>query len=295
MPRSFEIFSSRIAFSISISLFWLLLALRPVWADDLSISVPYIPSLINIEYGRDSDEGRDLSLFANLAITPGHRISFTYGDRDETVRDTQEALNTNTYAVGYAFHSIKNYRLGVDYKHWGEENKITTDTLSAYIALDWHEFTFTISPEYRQIDVYTDAKCSGSIDNTAVNYDVKYYPNRYWGVSAAYVVFDYSQERDELLNCATSEDIPYLVGRLKTVADDNQMLLGINLFLYAETYSLDWARVESAIDGDTTYIMSAHIATDRLDDWTLALRIGTQDNYDDTTTDFIVGSLTYYW
>lgn len=285
--------SPRIALSTAV--LWWVLALQSARADDLSIDAPYIPSLINVEYGVDSDQGRDLAVFVNLAVAPGQRVSFTYGARDETVRDTQEGLNTNTYAVGYAYHSRKNYRVGVDYEHWGEDNKIITDTLSVYAALDWQQFTFTISPEVRRINIYTDAECSGSIDNTAMNYDVKYYPNRNWGISMAYVTFNYSSERDDLLGCATSEDIPYLVGRLKTVADDNQLLLGINLFLNTESYSLDWARVESAIDGDTTYILSAFISTDRLDDWTLSLRIGTQDNYDNTTTNFVAGSVTYYW
>jgi len=293
MSRPFKYFFPRSALSITV-LWWFLWS-QPIRADDLSLEAPYIPSLINVEYGADSDEGRTLAVFVNLAVKPGHRVSFTYGDRNETVRDTQEALNTNTYGIGYAYHSRKYYRLGVDYEHWGEENKIITDTLSAYVALDWREFTFTISPEVRRTSVYTDAECSGSIDNTAMNYDVKYYPNRNWGISAAYTTFNYSSEREDLLGCATSEDIPYLVGRLKTVADDNQVLLGINLFSNTESYSLDWARVESAIDGDTTYILSAFISTDRLDEWTLSLRIGTQDNYDDTTTNFVAGSVTYYW
>ncbi|WP_455366802.1 hypothetical protein [Kaarinaea lacus] len=279
----------------SIGLLWSLSAPESVLADDLSITAPYIPNLINIEYGGDSDDGRDLFLFTNLAVAPGHRLSLTYGYRDETVRDTQEALDTNTYAAGYAYHSIKQYRLGFDFEHWGEENKITTDTVSAFLAFDVYDFVFTVSPQYRQIDVFTDADCNGSIDNTAIVFDTKYYPNRYLGFSAAYVTFDYSKERDTLLGCAESEDIPFIVGRLKTVADDNQMLLGINFFMDTETYSLDWARVESAIDGDTTYILTAYVATDRLDEWTLALTIGTQDNYDDTTTDFIKGSVTYYW
>jgi len=293
MPFSSKITPSRI--SVSIGLFWLHLSLQPAQADDLSISAPHIPSLINVEYGVDSDEGRDIFLFTSLAVVPEHRLSLTYGDRDETVRDTLEALDTNTYAAGYAFHSIEHYRLGIDFEHWGDEDKITTDTLSAFIALDWYDFTFTVSPQYRQIDIFTDSDCNGSIDNTAVAFDIKYYPNRYLGFSAAYVTFDYSKERDALLGCAESEDIPFLVGRLKTVADDSQLLLGINLFLNTETYSLDWARVESAIDGDTTDILSAYIATDRLDEWTLGLTIGTHDNYDDTTTEFIKGSATYYW
>jgi hypothetical protein len=212
------------------------------------------------------------------------------------VSGTLEALDTNTYAAGYAFHSRKKFRIGVDFEHWGDENKITTDTLSVFLALDLYDFTVTVSPQYRQIEIFTgEPNCAGSIDNNAVALDVKYYPNRYLAFSAGYVTFDYSKDRDTLLSCAESEDIPLLVGRLKSVADDNQTLLGVNFFVNTETFALDWARVESAIDGDISYILTAYAATDRLDDWTLGLTAGTQENYDDTTTDFIKGTLTYYW
>ena len=266
-----------------------------VFADDLTITAPYIPNLLNVEYGIDSDEGRDLYLFTSIAIAPGQRIFLGYGNRDETVRGTLEALDTNTYTAGYAFHSNRKFRLGIDFEHWGDENKITTDTGSVFLALDYYDFTFTVSPQYRQIEVFSDTNCSGTIDNTALALDAKYFPNKYLAFSAGYVTFDYSKERDALLDCAVSEDIPFLVGRLKSVADDNQLLLGINFFLNTETLALDWARVESAIDGDFTYILTAYVATDTFDDWTLGLTIGTQENYDDTTTDFIKGSVTYYW
>jgi hypothetical protein len=293
MPCTYKI--SALNFSLLIVLLCAQLVSQPAVADDLSISPPYIPNLINLEYGGDSDEGRDFFLFTSLSFAPGHRLSLSYGNRDETVRDTLEALDTSTYAAGYAYHSFRKYRLGIDIEHWGDEDKVTTDTGSVFLALDLHDFTFTLSPQYRQIEIFTDTTCSGSIDNTALAVDVKYYPNKFLGFSAAYVTFDYSKERDALLGCAESEDIPFLVGRLKSVADDNQLLLGVNFFWNTETYALDWVRVESAIDGDTTYIMTAYIATDWFDEWTLGLTVGTQDNYDDTTTNFVKGAITYYW
>lgn len=293
MPRTYKITSSK--FCLLTGLLCAQLVPQPAVADDLSIAPPYIPNLINLEYGADSNEGRDFFLFTSLSFAPGHRFSLSYGDRDETVSGTLEALDTNTYAAGYAIHSYRKYRLGIDFEHWGDENKITTDTGSVFLALDLYDFTFTFSPQYRRIDVFTDTNCSGSIDNTALAVDVKYYPNKFLGFSAAYVTFDYSEERDSLLGCAESEDIPFLVGRLKSVADDNQLLFGINFFFNTETYALDWARVESAIDADTSYILTAYIATDWFDEWTLGLTVGTQDNYDDTTTNFVKGAVTYYW
>jgi hypothetical protein len=293
MPLIYKVPAS---FWLSIGLFFSQSVLQQVFADDLSITEPYVPSLINVEYGIDSDDGRELFLFASLAFAPEHRMSLSYDNRDERVSGTLEALDTNTYAAGYAFHSHKKFRIGVDFEHWGDENKITTDTLSVFLALDLYDFTVTVSPQYRQIEIFTgETNCSGSIDNNAVALDVKYFPNRYLAFSAGYVTYDYSKDRDTLLSCADSEDIPLLVGRLKSVADDNQTLLGVNFFVNTETFALDWARVESAIDGDISYILTAYAATDRLDDWTLGLTAGTQENYDDTTTDFIKGTLTYYW
>ncbi|HEY5604246.1 MAG TPA: hypothetical protein VIM41_14180 [Gammaproteobacteria bacterium] len=277
------------------SLFCALIPAQGVYADDLDITAPYIPSLLNLEYGIDSDKGRDVLLFASLMVTAEDRVSLTYGRRDETVSGTLEALNTQTYGAGYAFHSAKKFRIGVDFEHWGEENKITTDTLSVFLALDFRDLTFTVSPQYRRIDVFVQADCESQLDNTAIALDAKYFPNKKFALSAGYVTLDYSKDREALLACAESQDIPLLVGRLKSVADDKQILLGMNYFRNTESFGLDWARVESAIDGDISNIWTVYIATNRVDDWTIGLTAGTQENYDDTTTDFVKVMLTYYW
>lgn len=283
-------------FWVFITLIYLQFVSQYAVADDLSIApIFYVPNLLNIDYGVDSDESRDFFVFTNLALTPEHRISAGYGRHDEIVRGSLEELDTNTYVAGYTYYSKNNYRLGADYEHWGDEGKITTDTLSVFLALDISDFIFTISPQYRQIEIITESNCSGSLDNTALAMDAKYFLNKNWAFNAGYATFDYSEKRDELLGCVEPEEIPFLVARLKSVADDNQVLLGINFYINTETFSLDWARSESAIDGDMTYVTTFYAATDVFDDWTLALTLGTQENYDDTTTDFIKGSVTYYW
>ena len=265
-------------------------------ADDLSITPTfYIPNLVNIDYGIDSEESRDFFIFTNLAITPQHRISAGYGQHDEIVRGSLEELDTNTYVLGYVYYSSTNFRLGADFEHWGDENKLTTDTFSLFISLDISDFVLTVSPQYRQIEIFTESNCSGNLDNSALAMDAKYFLNRNWAFTAGYATFDYSDDRDDLLGCVAPEEIPFLVARLKSVADDNQVLLGVNFYFNTETYSLDWARIESSIDGDMTYVTTAYAATDVFDDWTLALTLGTQENYDDTTTNFIKGSVTYYW
>jgi len=290
------LYNIRLKIWVSIGLISIQSVAQIALADDLSITPAlYIPNLVNVDYGIDSEESRDFFLFTNLAFTPKHRISAGYGEHDEIVRGSLEELDTNTYVLGYAYYSNLNFRLGADYEHWGDENKMTTDTLSVFISLDISNFIFTVSSRYRQIEIVTESNCSGNLDNTALAADAKYFLNRNWAFTAGYATFDYSNDRDELLGCVAPEEIPFLVARLKSVADDNQVLLGVNFYINTETFSLDWARIESAIDGDMTYVTTAYAATDVFDDWTLALTLGTQENYDDTTTDFIKGSVTYYW
>ena len=265
-------------------------------ADDLSIDpAPYFPSFVNVDYGVDSEESRDFFIFTNLAVALNNRFSIGYGHHNEIVRGSLEELDTNTYVLGYTYFANIDFRFGVDYEHWGDEEKITTDTFSAFVSFDISNFILTFSPQYRQIEIITESNCSGSLDNTALAADAKYFINRNWAITAGYATFDYSNERDELLGCVAEEEIPFLVARLKSVADDNQVLLGVNLYINTEHFSLDWARIESAIDGDMSFVTTAYAATDVFDDWTLALTVGNVENYDDTTTSFIKGSVTHYW
>ena len=263
-------------------------------ADDLSIT-PYIPNILSINYGIDSDEGRNTFLYTNLNLKPRHRLSLGVGSQDETVTRSEEELDSNTYLVGYSYYKHQGLQVGAEYENWGEKDKITTDTYSVFISFSVDMLSVSISPQYRDITVYTESQCSGNIDSNALKIDLDLYPADSWSVSASYTSYDYSKNRSRLLGCVDQSELFLIVARLQTVAYDYQSAIGFEYYQDTETYGIQWSQAESAIDASITHGMYTYVSSDALDDWSITFTLGRQENFDKSTTDFLQGALTYYW
>jgi len=263
-------------------------------ADDLSI-IPYVPNILSINYNIDSNDGRDVFLYTNLGLKPRHRLSLGLGEQNETVSESEEGLNSNTYLAGYSYYSDKGLQFGAEYENWGEKDKITTDTLSVFASFKIDMVSVAISPQFRNITVYTNSQCSGEIDSNALKINLDLYPSESWSVSAAYTSFDYSKNRSRLLSCVDPGELSLVIARLQLVAYDNQRTLGFEYYQDTETYGFQWSQSESAIDAAIVHGINAYMSTDALEDWSITVTIGIQENYDDSTTQSLQGTLTYYW
>ena len=277
-----------------LSIIIIALGVRQALADDLSI-VPYIPNILNVSYGVDSDDGQNSYLYTNLGVLKNHRISFGYGLQDETVSTSEEELDSTTYLVGYSYYSERRFQLGAEYEKWGETDKIITETYSVSISFNIAMLSVSVSPQFRNITVYTNSQCSGDIDSEALEVELGLFPSDSWSLSASYSSYDYSQNRTRLLSCVDPAELYLVVARLQTVAFDNQRSLGFEYYLDTETYGLKWAQDESAIDGEVTRGIQTYLTTDALNDWSITVLLGAQENIDNSTTRFIQGTLTYYW
>ena len=270
------------------------LASQRALADDLSIA-PYIPDIVNISYGIDSDDGQNTYLYTNLGLLSSHRLILGIGGQDETVSRSEEELDTHTYLVGYNYYRSRDLQVGFDYENWGEQDKIITDTYSVSVSFSIDILSVSVSPQYRNITVYTDSQCSGDIDSEALKIDLSLYPSTSWSFSAGYVSYDYSKNRSRLLKCVDPDELYLIVARLQSVTYDNERALGFEYYHDTETYGLHWTQYESAIDGAITRGLNTYMSTDMLDNWSITIALGTQENIDDTTTEFLQGTLTYYW
>jgi hypothetical protein len=272
---------------------FLLCVAVPAAADDLSV-IPYLPNFVSADYGIDSDDGDNLFLFANLRLVARQRLSLGYGRYEDTVSGSREELDSTTYLLGYSYRSQRQIQYGAEYEYWGDSDRITTDTLSVYVSMNMKSWSLSVTPQIRRIDVYSDTNCGGSIDNSAVALDVSYYANTNWSVGGGYTSYDY-HDYDELLNCDDLDENALIVSRLQTVADDNQWSISADYFFDTESVGMNWLRNESAIDGSLTKVISLYVTTDRFSDWTITLTMGRQENLDNTTTEFLNGTVGYYW
>jgi hypothetical protein len=263
-------------------------------ADDLSI-VPYLPNFFSADYGTDSDHGRNLFLFGNFALANQHRLSLGYGTYNDTVAGSQEELQTDTLSVGYSYSTQSNTQYGVQYEQWGDPDRITTDTVSLYASLNISKWSFSVTPELRKIEVYNASGCDGIIDSNAAALDAVFYPNDQWTLSGTFKAYDYRQDYADLINCVDIAELPLIISRLQTVADDTQLSFGVDYNFAEETIGMNRVKIDSAIDDSTTDITSIYVTSDVFTDWSITLTLSRQNNFDQTTTRFIHGTVGYYW
>lgn len=263
-------------------------------ADDLTI-FPQLPNYFSADYGIDSRQGRSLYLFTNLALVKGHRLSLGYGSHDDTVSGSQEELDTRTYNAGYYYNAQQFYQLGVEYEFWGERNKVTTDSYRVFLSLQVDKFSFSVTPQIYTINLYTQSSCQGSLDSRALAWALNYYPNLQWSLNSSYTTYDYNQDYGKTLDCVDNAELPIVISRLQSVADDNELSLGFDYYSDSETYGVNWSRIISAVNHLSTYVASAYASTDIFDDWSVTVTLGVQENFDNTRTKFIRGTLGYYW
>ena len=278
---------------------WLLILVCTVeqaFADDLTIVPSFIPNYFSADYGIDSDHGHSLYLFSNLAVANQHRVSIGYGAHEDTVSGSLEELDTRTYMLGYNYNLQQAIQVGAEYEFWGDNSKITTNRYSFFVSLHLDKVSFSITPQIEDIKVYTSSSnCSGSLDSKAVALEMIFYPDTRWSLNTGYTSYDYSQNYNDLLNCVDIVELPLIISRLQTVADDNEISIGLDYYIESETYGINWLRIESAVDDSSTYVTSAYATTDVFDDWSVTATFGVQENFDNTTTKFIHGTLGYYW
>lgn len=276
---------------------WLLVLLSIVeqsHADDLSI-VPYLPNYFSADYGTDSDHDRSLYLFGNFALANQHRLSLGYGRYNDKLAGSQEELKTDTLSVGYSYSTQSNSQYGAQYEHWGDPDRITTDTASVYGSLTIGKWTFSVTPELRKIDVANASGCDGGIDSRAVTLDAVIYPNNQWTFNASYKAYDYRQDYAELINCVGIAELPLVISRLQTVADDSQISIGVDYNFADETIGINRLQIDSAVDDSSADISSIYVTSDLFVDWSITLTLARQNNFDQTSTNSIHATVGYYW
>lgn len=281
-----------------LSIFWLVavqLSVEPVFAeDDLSI-VHYIPNIISLDYGIDSDEGRDFYLHGNLSIKPRHRLLVGMGSQEDTVSGSEEGLKNSSYLLGYSHYLSYNTQLSAEYEHWGDSSKVTRDSLRANLSFNAEHFSIVVSPEFRKIKVNNDSQCDKEIDSGSAQIRLSVDVSERYTVNVAYVSYDYSENLTKLPDCVDAGEVLLVESRIENVADDSQRSLGIDYFRGTETYGFDYTTADSAISSGNSKIYSFYASTDQYDDWSFTVTASIIKNYDKSTTRGLTGSATYYW
>ena len=262
--------------------------------DDLSI-IQYIPDFVTLNYVRDNDHGVDTFIYANLGLTMEDRLIVGVGEQTETVTRSEEELDNKTYLIGYTYfpHNRANY--GIEYEHWGDSAKVTTDSLSAVLSFNFGTYALSLNPKYRIIDVTNESQCEESIYSSSVKVDLGVDFNPDFTFTLGYAAYDYSDNLDEIVNCVSNVESLLVESRVESVANDSEVSVSLDYYLDDETYGISAAHGNTALNNLVSKTISLYVSSDRLDDWTLTATTGITENTDDSTTLFLGMTITYYW
>jgi len=283
-----------------------------VYADDLSVTEESLSvhtrSVLTSGYSVDSDGGQSLSFNANLAIGTWQHLILGLVGNDQTLAASGEQLETNTYLIGYTIDLKSNGSLGVEYEQWGDEGELITDTIRLPLGWDAQNWSFTLMPQRREILLDTERGRQFEVTSNGLALDIDYLGFDQWFLGVSYLINDYSEDlvaarhnaRDFCVNRTIRifpclEIVASYFNRLQSVTDNNQLSLAASYYAGANTVGISWQRNESEIDASLTYATTLHLSTDLLDSWSLTLIVGQQYNVDNSTTEFIGGSLSYFW
>jgi len=262
--------------------------------DDLSI-IQYTPNYVSIDYGFDNDHGRDRYIFANLGISLRDRVILGVGDETQTVSRSEESLANKTYLLGYNYIPHYQAQFGAEYEFWGDRDKVTVDSFRVFLAFNAGPFSIAVTPEFRKIKVNNDSDCDEDIDSGSARIDLSFDIFKNYSFSLGYVSYDYSNNLTDLSSCVATSERLTVESRIDSVANDNQLTLGLDYYRKSEAYGGNYTQSKTALKSEKSRTLSFYASTDRLDDWTLTATTGVTENLDDSTTLFISGTVTYYW
>jgi len=262
--------------------------------DDLSI-LQYVPNIITVDYGLDNDHGRDFFLNTNLGIRLRERLILGLGKQKERVTPSNEDLENRTYLAGYHYLPTYQSKIGAEYENWGDSDKATVDSIRVILAFNAGKFAITVTPEYRSIVIKNNSGCDDEIDSSSAKIELSADVRDDFSLNLSYVSYDYSNNLTQLGSCVSGSEVLDVDSRIDSVADETQESLGGDYYDSTETYGINFSRARTALSHISTKSISAYASTDQFSDWTLMITGGTRENLDQSTTLFIVGSVTYYW
>jgi len=122
--------------------------------------------------------------------------SFSVGLGTSSLREENTELDPNIYNFSYNYEIDKSWDIGTRYERWGASERIWTDTFNLELGINSGDWRFLISPEYRDIQLYSQPRrgrrISRSFYSTALALDVNYFGFDPFEITVRGKLYDYS-------------------------------------------------------------------------------------------------------
>ncbi len=224
-----------------------------------------------------SDDADTDRYYSELTVINNDHL-FAIGVDITRVPEIPTDLSANGYNVSYNYQLNTAWDLGASYERWGTDQRILADTLNINIGLKTDNWQFLLSPEYRNIKIYSQARnnrrVSRSFHSTTVGVDAWYYGFDPFEISVGGKKYDYSIDTRIFTNPAA--------GRVLSL----QALLytrGLTDYYYSyelaynfphQRIGIERTRIESAVDEEHSDVTSLRLNYFSQTNWILTLEAG---------------------
>jgi len=258
-------------------------------------------SFVTIEYGSDSNEGNYTYLTADLSSATGPRALLAAG-RSKSV-SSNTTITTSTFIAGLYNNPGSRFEFGIDYRYWGNESEINTNTYRLTLGWRADNFSIRILPQYRPITLYTTGlfairrRPTIEVDSTGLGLEFDYYGLSPLNLSLGYLKNKYDGDVSRL---ATGKFVRFIFSPdtldLASGFEKDRVYVDAGFSFKIFNPGLEWLRSRSAVDGAEVIVKSVYLITRLSSSWTLDLRLGIQElSVSADKLKIASAGLSYYW
>lgn len=251
-------------------------------------------SIVTFSGTKDSDDGSDYYLDANIALPEQRRFILSIGQLYIKSSESGRQIEPYTVLLGIASNIEAKIPLGVEFEYWDDQENVNVKTLRGALGYQFGKINISVKPQIREFNFTGRVTREASSEGFTINAGAEFFENLY--LYGEYGKHYYSQALLDFADILLQFD--YV--RLKLVNSvgfsDHIYTLGGSLYFAWGSLSGYGIQSVSAIDQTKTYSYGGTVEVDVLQDFTLGLSMGTQA-YERDYPDFLYGTvaLSYYW
>lgn len=225
--------------------------------------------------------------------------SFSLGAGTISLSEESVELDPGIYNVSYVYQLNKVWDIGTRYERWGASQRIWTNTFNLDLGINYGDWGFTISPEYRDIELYSQMRrarrVSRSFNSTAIAVDVRYFGFDPFEITVSGKAYDYSIDPRVF-------DRP-LAGRVLSLQalsysrglTDYYASVGLAYNFLKQRIGLEQTRIESAVDDAYSDLSTVRLDYFSQSSWILSLEAGYSDVSSEGSLVYGLAGITFTW
>lgn len=227
--------------------------------------------------------------------------TFSLGAGTTSLAEDSVELDPNIYNVSYNNQMNTDWDIGVRYERWGASERIWTDTYNLDLGFNHADWRFVLSPEYRDIELYSQPRGSSSIrvsrsfHSTAVAMDVHYYGFDPLEITLSGKAYDYSINPEFFNNPLAGRVLSLQALSYSRGLTDYYTAIELAYNFLHQRIGFEQTRIESAVDGAHSDISTVRIDYYSQSSWILSLEAGYSEVSSGGDLTYGLAGITYNW